>query len=265
MFKWRRLFLAIIIILLIIIVQARNINVESPFRGLLGNVVNPAIFLTNKVFSSIGNIWNSYINLINVQQENKEYKKLIDNLTLENALLSEKLSQSERLETLLRLYRTYDFKQMPANVIGVSDGYVKNIVIDAGDIDGVEKNAPVIGFQGLVGRVSNTYATTSEVDVILNISSNVSVMNSRTRVSGIMRGDGEGRLYVDYYDRLDDVRVGDVFVTSGLGMLYPKGIRIGKVSDIVSDNTGLFQKVFIEQSEDFYKLEHVFVVKSNSK
>ena len=211
MFKWRRLFLAIIIILLIIIVQARNINVESPFRGLLGNVVNPAIFLTNKVFSSIGNVWNSYVNLVN--------KKLIDNLTLENALLSEKLSQSERLETLLRLYRTYDFKQMPANVIGVSDGYVKNIVIDAGDIDGVEKNAPVIGFQGLVGRVSNTYATTSEVDVILNISSNVSVMNSRTRVSGIMRGDGEGRLYVDYYDRLDDVRVGDVFVKTGLGNL----------------------------------------------
>ena len=117
MFKWRRLFLAIIIILLIIIVQARNINVESPFRGLLGNVVNPAIFLTNKVFSSIGNVWNSYVNLVNVQQENKEYKKLIDNLTLENALLSEKLSQSERLETLLRLYRTYDFKQMPANVL----------------------------------------------------------------------------------------------------------------------------------------------------
>lgn len=203
--------------------------------------------------------------MVNVQKENEEYKKLIDNLTLENTLLSEKLSQSERLQTLLRLYRTYDFKQMPANVIGVSDGYVKNIVIDAGTIDGVEKNDPVIGFQGLVGRVSNTYATTSEVDVILNISSNVSVMNSRTRVSGIMRGDGKGRLYVDYYDRLDDVRVGDVFVTSGFGMLYPKGIRIGKVSEIVRDNTGLFQKVFIEQSEDFYKLEHVFVVKNNSK
>ena len=265
MFKWKRLFLVIIIILLVIIVQARNINVEGPFRGLLGNILNPAVFLTNKVFSGIGNIWNSYINLVNVQKENKEYKKLIDNLTLENTtlentLLSEKLSQSERLQTLLRLYRTYDFKQMPANVIGVSDGYVKNIVIDAGNLDGVEKNDPVIGFQGLVGRVSNTYATTSEVDVILNISSNVSVMNSRTRVSGIMRGDGKGRLYVDYYDRL-----GDVFVTSGLGMLYPKGIRIGKVSEIVRDNTGLFQKVFIEQSEDFYKLEHVFVVKNNSK
>ena len=127
MFKWKRLFLVIIIILLIIIVQARNINVDGPFRGLLGNIVNPVIFLTNKVFSGIGGVWNSYINLVNVQKENQEYKKIIDNLTLENTLLSEKLSQSERLQTLLRLYRTYDFQQMPANVVGVSDGYVKNI------------------------------------------------------------------------------------------------------------------------------------------
>ncbi len=245
--------------------QARNINVEGPFRGLLGNIVNPAIFLTHKVFSGIGGIWNSYINLINVQKENEEYKNLINHLTLENTLLSEKLNQSERLHSLIRLYKTYDFNQMPANVIGVSDGYIKNIIIDIGELDGVEKNDSVIGFQGLVGRIANTYTATSEVDIILNISSNVSVMNSRTRIAGIMRGDGKGRLYVDYYDRLDQVRIGDVFVTSGLGMLYPKGIRIGKVSEIVRDNTGLFQKVYIEQSEDFYKLEHVFVVKNNSK
>lgn len=265
MFKWKRLVYVVIIILLVIIVQARNINVEGPFRGLLGNIVNPAIYLTNRVLSKAGHVWNSYVNLINVRKENEEYKKLIDNLTLENMLLSEKLNQSERLQTLLRLYRTYDFEQMPANVVGVSGGYIKSIVIDAGSLDGVTKNDPVIGFQGLVGRVSNAYATTSEVDVIFNISSNVSVMNSRTRVAGIMRGDGKGRLYVDYYDRLDDVHVGDVFITSGFGMMFPKGIKIGKVSEIVRDNTGLFQKVFIEQSEDFYKLEHVFVVKNNSK
>ena len=263
MFKWKRLFLVIFVILIIMILQARNVNVEGPFRGLLGNIVNPVVYYTKSLFSGIGSIWDSYINLIDVKKQNDEYKKIIDNLTLENTLLEEKLSQSERLDALTRFYRTYNFKQLPANVIGASDGYTKTITIDLGSLDGVEKNDPVIGFQGLVGRVSNTYATTSEVDVILNISSNVSVMNSRTRVSGMMRGDGKGRLYVDYYDRLDDVRVGDVFVTSGLGMLYPKGIRIGKVSEIVRDNTGLFQKVFLEQSEDFYKLEHVFIVKNN--
>lgn len=268
MFKWKRLFLVIVIILVVMILQARNVNVEGPFRGLLGNIVNPAVYYTNKLFSGIGNIWNSYVFLINVKKQNDEYMKIIDNLTLENTLLVEKLSQSERLEALIRFYRTYDFKQMPANVIGTSDGYTKTITIDVGSVDGVEKNDPVIGFQGLVGRVSSVYATTSEVDILLNISSNVSVMNSRTRVTGIMRGDGKGRLYVDYYDRLDDVRVGDIFVTSGLGKLFPKGVRVGKVSEVIKgkeDKSGLFQKVYIEQSEDYYKLEHVFIAKDYQK
>lgn len=265
MFKWKRLFLVIVIILVIIIMQARNVNIDGPFRGLFGNIINPVIFVTTKIFSGIGNVWHSYISLVGVQKENQEYRKIIDNLTLENALLSEKVSQSERLQVLLPLYQKYDFESTPANVIGIDNGYLKSITIDIGDFNGIEKNDTVVGFNGLVGKVSNVYATTSEVDVILNISSNISVINSRTRVAGIMRGDGKGHLYVDYYDRLDDVQIGDMFITSGIGMLYPKGIRIGKVSEIVRDNTGLFQKVFVEQSEDFYKLEHVFVIKSHSK
>ncbi len=44
-------------------------------------------------------------------------------------------------------------------------------------------------------------------------------------------------------------------------MLFPKGVRVGKVSEIIQDKTGLFQKVYIEQSEDYYKLEHVFIAK----
>lgn len=265
MFRWKRLFITIAVILLLLIIQARYAGVEGPFRGIMGNLVNPLIFVTDKIFSGIGSVWDSYINLVNVKEQNAEYKQKIDNLTLENVLLHEKLNQSERLSTLIRFYKTYDFQQMPANVIGASDGYLKQIVIDRGSLDGVEKNDPVIGFQGLVGKVVNVYQTTSDVNVLLSVSSNVAVLNSRTRVSGILRGDGRGSLYVDYYDRLDDVRPGDIFVTSGLGRLYPKGIRVGTVSEIIKGKTGLFQKVIIKQSEDFYKLENVFVVKDFKK
>ncbi|MDE7169715.1 MAG: rod shape-determining protein MreC, partial [Mucispirillum sp.] len=196
MFKWKRLLSVVAVILVLIIIQARNYNIDGPFRGLLGNIVNPVIYVADKAFSCVGNIWNSYIYLVNVQKRNDEYKSHIDDLTLENILLKEKVIQGERLQSFVRFYKSYDFNRIPCNVIGVSGGYVKNIVIDAGAVDGVEKNDPVIGFHGLVGRVTAVYAASSDVDVILNISSNVSVMNSRTRVTGILRGDGKGRLYV---------------------------------------------------------------------
>ena len=261
MFKWKRLSLVIIAVLVFIIIQARNENIEGPFRGILGNILNPVIYGINAVTNGVENIWHSYINLINVQKENELYKKQIDNLTLENLLLQEKVSQAERLKTLSSFYKTYEFTKVAANVIGRSDGYIRSIIIDKGSADGITKNDPVVGFQGLVGRVTNTFLNTSEVDVLLNISSNVSVMNSRTRVTGILRGDGKGALYVDYYDKLDSVKEGDVFITSGLGRLYPKGIRVGKVAKIEKNKEGLFQKIFLDQSEDFFKLEYVFIVK----
>lgn len=265
MFKWKRLLIVVCLLLCAIIIQSRNDNISGPFKGILGNILNPIIYTANGVFSGVVNIWDSYINLVGVQELNDEYKKIIDNLTLENNLLKEKVSQSERLHKLLRFNDAYDFTTISGNVIGANDGYIKYIIIDRGSDDGIEKDDPIIGFQGLVGRVTRVFPSSAEIGVILNISSNVSVMNSRTRAVGILRGDGRGNLLIDYYDRLDDVKPGDVIITSGLGRLFPKGIPVGKVSEVIKTKTGLFQNVYVKQDEDFYKLENVFVVKDFKK
>lgn len=265
MLHWKRLSFILAFLLLFVIFQSRNEEIAGPFKGLLGNVLNPIVYAANSVFTGIGSIWHSYINLVDVQKTNDQYKSIIDNLTLQNTLLSEKVNQSDRLNALLKFNETYDFSTIGANVIGSSDGYIKHMMIDRGKNDGVKKDDPVIGFHGLIGRVATVYPNTADVDVILNISSNVSVINSRTRAVGILRGDGKGNLFVDYYDRLDDARNGDLFITSGRGLLFPKGIPVGKVSNIVKEQTGLFQKIYINQSEDFYKLENIFVVKDFKK
>lgn len=265
MFKWKRLLIVIVFLLLLIIIQSRNEEISGPFRGLLGNILNPIVYFTNSIFEGIGSLWNSYINLVDVKALNDEYKNIIDNLTLENMLLKEKVAQSSRLHELLKFNDAYDFSTVACNVIGANDGYVKHIIIDRGMVDGIEKDDPIIGFRGLVGRVSRTFATTSEVSVILDISSNVSVMNSRTRAVGILRGDGKGNVIIDYYDRLDEAKEGDIIITSGLGRLYPKGIPVGKISRIIKSDSGLFQNIYVDQDEDFYKLENIFVVKNFKK
>ncbi len=265
MFKWKRLLIIIVFLLIIIIIQSRNEEISGPFKGLLGNILNPIVYLANGIFDGIGDLWSSYVDLVGVKALNDEYKNTIDKLTLENILLKEKVNQSRRLHELFKFNDAYDFSTIACNVIGANDGYVKHIIIDRGLVDGIEKDDPIIGFRGLIGRVSRTFATTSEVSVILNISSNVSVMNSRTRATGILRGDGKGNIVIDYYDRLDEAKEGDVIITSGLGRLYPKGIPVGKISKIIKSDTGLFQNVYVKQDEDFYKLENIFVVKNFKK
>ncbi len=245
MFNIKRIAAVLFVILVFIVIQARNKSASEPIKGILGDILNPCIALVDGITSGFSNTWNSYLYLVDVEKQNKDYKAKIDNLMLENALLQEKISQTERLQGLLRFNDAYDFDSITSNVIGASDGYMKTIVIDRGKNDGVMANDPVIGFNGLIGKVTRVHSNSADVDVLLNLASNVSVTNSRTRAVGILRGDGRGRLYVEYYDRLDNVAVGDNFVTSGLGRLYPKGIPIGTVSEVFKTETGLFKQVFI--------------------
>jgi rod shape-determining protein MreC len=262
--QWRRYLIVSGFLLLLIVVQFRNPQITGPYRGLLGNLLNPFVYLINVASKSVSNVWGNYIFLVNVEEENTVLRGEVDRLNLENSILSEKLTQLDNLNKLLQFRDVYDFNTIAANVIGWNiDGYISYFTIDRGERDGIMVNDPVVSAGGLVGKVARTYFGTSQVVALYYHDFSVSVLNSRTRVVGILKGDGHGGLYVDYYDRLDDVRIGDKLVTSGLSVsqIYPKGISVGVVNDIISPPTGLFQKLIVTSSVDLYKLEQVLVVK----
>jgi rod shape-determining protein MreC len=262
--QWKRYLIVGGFLMLLIVVQFRNPHITGPYRGLLGNLLNPFVYLVSVASKSLGNVWNNYIFLVGVEKKNQELQGEVDRLNLENSVLSEKLTQLDNLNKLLQFRDLYDFNTIAANVIGWNiDGYISFLTIDRGSRDGINVDDPVVSANGLVGKVSQTYFSTSQVALLYYHDFSVSILNSRTRVVGIMKGDGHGGLYVDYYDRLDDVRIGDKLVTSGLSVnqIYPKGISVGVVSDIIAPPTGLFQKLIVASSVDLYKLEQVLVIK----
>ncbi|AEI14553.1 rod shape-determining protein MreC [Flexistipes sinusarabici DSM 4947] len=260
---FRRKFIAVVILLiLIILLQTRVPESQKVFRGIFGNILNPVLYYTEMTTSYISNVYNDYINLVGVKKNNEELREKIRQLKLENSILSEKLTEYNRLKKLLNFKKAYDFRTIACNVIGRNiEGFLKYIIIDAGSTDGVEINDAVVSYEGLVGKVVEVYRSSARVNVILNVNSYVSVMNFNTRTVGILSGDGEGKLVVDFYDKLDEVSKGDLFITSGLGGLYPKGIPVGNAVKNTESVNGIFQKIFVEQKVNFYKLENVLVVK----
>jgi rod shape-determining protein MreC len=177
-------------------------------------------------------------------------------------MLKEKINELDRLKKLLNFKEAYNFKTIACNVIARNiSNYVKFFIIDRGYKDNIELNDAIISYEGLVGKVIEIFPHSAKVQIILNVNSNVSIMNSRTRTTGILFGDGKGGLLVDYYDRLDKVKRGDIIISSGLGGVYPKGIPIGIVTEKILSDTGVFQKLKIKPNVNFYKLENVLVVK----
>jgi rod shape-determining protein MreC len=259
---WKKVGILFLAVLLLIILQARNPDIKGPFKGILGNIVNPFVYYTDSTIGFFGGIWDGYISLVNVHKENETLKEENGKLELDNSLLKEKVLEYERLKKLLKFREFSKMDSIACNVIGRNiKGYLKYVLIDRGSEDGVRLKDPVISYSGLVGMVSEVYSDTAKVEVVLNPGSNASVMNNRTRTVGIVRGDGKGKMAVDFYDRLDDVKEGDIFITSGLGGVYPKGIIVGEVKDFEAVETGLFRNLILESNVDFYKLENVLVVR----
>lgn len=263
---WKIFILIFTAIFLLIAIQIKNPQIVGPFKGLFGDIVNPLVYYSDMATRFVKDIYRSYMDLIGLK--NKYDKILVEKKVLhfENMLLKEKLSEYERLKKLLNYKEIYNLETVACNVIGRSiDGYMKYILIDRGSIDGIEVNDPVISYDGLVGKITEVYRKSAKVICILNVSSNTSVINFKTRTVGILHGDGLGSLSVEYYIKSDNVTVDDIFVTSGLGKIYPKGIPVGSVEKVEINPSGLFRRIWVKSFVDFYKLENVLIVKLAEK
>jgi rod shape-determining protein MreC len=113
------------------------------------------------------------------------------------------------------------------------------------------------GIAGQVIEVSNHY---SKVMLITDRNSAVDALVQRTRARGVVKGESTERLRLDYVLRKKDVKIGDVVVSSGLDRIYPKGLRVGLVAQVIEHEADIFHEVLISPFVDFEKLEEVLVV-----
>ena len=263
---WKLIIPFFLVIILLISVQVKNPDIIGPFKGIIGDLLNPVVYYGNKAIKFTKKLYSDYIDLVDVKD--KYNKVLIEKKTLyyKNLLLQERLSEFDRLKKLLNYKKLYNLNAIACNVIGRDiNGFIKYIIIDRGRKDNVEKNDAIISYDGLLGKVVEVYKNSARVITVINSNNNVSIMNFKTRTVGIMHGDGFGGLIVDYYIKTDNVTVGDVLITSGLGKIYPKGIPVGTVQKVEVNPNNLFRKIWISSLVDFHKLENVLIVKLDKK
>ena len=113
---------------------------------------------------------------------------------------------------------------------------------------------------GLVGLVTHTSGHAAKTMLVLDRQSAVEGVVQRSRVRGIVRGHGADDLRFEFLVRGGDVEVGDTVLTSGLGGVYPKGLRIGEVIEVEEAGGRLLQIAHVKPSVDFGRLEQVFVM-----
>jgi rod shape-determining protein MreC len=202
--------------------------------------------------------------------ENAELKIRIREMERELEKVHRLQKENENLKKLLSFKEQYTEEIIACNIISKDAGnWFEIFTIDRGSKDGVEADDPVINADGLVGRVSRVGLLSSKVVSIIDTESSVSARLSKTRDLVILRGDAQlrtqGLCRLDYITPDVEVSVGDKVETSGLNSLYPKGIVIGEIIEIVKNEGQFDYYAIVKPSVDFRRLEEVAVIKTGGE
>ena len=176
----------------------------------------------------------------------------VDEVTMEN----------ERLRGLLAFRSTLKGDVVGARVIARDpSSLAQTLVIDRGEADGIRKGAAVLVPLGIVGHVFLTSPHAARVLLITDHNSGVDAIVQRTRARGIVEGAIDGGCGLKFVKRTEDIKVGDVVVTSGMDGIFPKGRPIGQVTAVDKRGHGLFQYADLATSVDMADLEEVLVTR----
>lgn len=207
-------------------------------------------------------LWQSYVDLVGVAEENAELRSRISRLTEENVQYREAVVSARRFDELDDLRRRLDLRMVPANVAAQDlSAWFRSIMIDQGANAGIRPGMPVMAEGGgVVGVVAGVAREAAKVLLVIDSQSHVDAYVQRSRARGSVAGGGDRACNFNYALRDADVHVGDLLLTSGLGAVYPKGLVVGRISSIERRPYGLFQRAEVEPAVNFRQLEEVFVI-----
>ena len=210
--------------------------------------------------------WYGYVALRGAHERARDLTLRVQRLELEQQQLVEVKAEAERLRRLLAFSElSGDRRWVGARVIGIRLGTVGRqlLTLDRGAADGLAPLMPVVVADGVVGRVHAVTAGTADVLVISDLNSSVAVRVERTRARANVRGTGKPDLCrLDYALRSEDMIEGDPLVTSGTDGVFPRGLPVGKVTQLERRQHGLFQDARVVPAVDVTRVEEVLVLTS---
>jgi len=250
---------------LILIAPARGGGALSEARGVLLTIFAPVQRLIVSVFQDVVGVWDRYIYLVGVEEENEELRSSLDKISskYENLkiLYVETEKKNQRLEDILDFTHETSFDLIPARVVGRDpQPYSNSIIVDKGTVSGVSVDMPVISTDGVVGIVVSVSDRSSRIMLLNDKNCRVDVIVQDDRARGILEGAADGSVGMSYVDRQAEVTEGDIIVTSGMGGIFPKGLLVGEVATVTVPPYGLFQEIVIETRAKLSALEEVLII-----
>jgi len=217
-------------------------------------------------------IWQDYVALRDLKEENQILREEVGRLREERARLLSVLQENARLRATLEFStKRPDIRLRGAKIIAsdVTPFFrVTRVSLDTKNLEfEVKPQMAVVSRDGVVGQVIEVYDGYADVMLVSDPRSRVDVITQRNRTRGMVNGKGHKGDYdaaLAYLRAKDEVREGDVVVTSGKGQIFPQEVLVGTIVAADNKTFGLHQSATVKPSVDFGRLEEVYIVTNKS-
>ncbi len=279
------IYLSISLLLLIF----RTGRIVKVGRALFLYLLAPSPRIVSKLLSETGRIEESISQLVSAREENKILQERITSLLQEKEKLQETISESKRLKRILNYQEEIPYELVSARVVGWTPSLFSSaLLIDKGINQGFEKDTPVVAWQeggnsqnpgvapmkserlevgnpqengmAVVGRISESGPDMSKVLLITDSNSELAAMVQRSREKGVIAGTGERSLLLKYLSPTADLEIGDLIITSGMGRIFPAGLVIGSVEEVLRGVGGLEKRARVVPRVNINQLEDVQII-----
>lgn len=267
--RWMIISLSAIVLVVLVFMAVSTLDRDKAtfVSDALGVVTTPV----QKFFSGIGNAvsggFGYFESLDSLREEQTVLQSKIEALEQGNRELESLKSENKRLTALLEMKdKNPQFEMTGARVVARdSTQWSQSFFIDKGTAAGLSKNCVVLTEEGVVGYINEIGTSWARVVSIIDADSSAGAIVERTGDRGLAEGDlelsMEGLCKMTYVSKQANLVPGDYVETSGIGVIFPPGLYIGRIREVETQTQGISQSAIVEPAVDFSKLSEVLVIK----
>ncbi len=224
--------------------------------------------IIHKPARSISQFFSNVNDLKNTYEENKLLKSKLDEYVLLETELQDLKNEHKTLQEILdKTESLRGFNSIQAAVIARNpDRWHEVVTINKGSQHGIKQDMAVITASGLIGKIKHASQFTSTIQLL-------SAPDRKNRISAyIQSGDTDTFGLIEGYDKEKEallfkripfdakIEVEQKVLTSGLGGVFPEGLLVGEVIEVVPEDHGLTKMAYVKPAANFYQIDHVIVV-----
>lgn len=216
--------------IILIITSKINEDFNQKSNEIALKIASPVTKFITFPFNLAIDLITDFGELSRAKSENKELKKEIETLRASYLKTINIANENRELRNSLNFISdkssTFKVAQIIANIDNV---FNRSAFIDIGKNRGIKEGQIVISKAAVIGRIDEVFEEKSKLILVNDATSKIPVISTKSRVRGILSGNGGGLMEILYLPKNHNIEVGETIFTASDGDVLPSGLFVGIV------------------------------------